>query len=313
MSIAPREDRLGLAVAILCASFFLFASMDTVAKVLVTSGLSPLQVALSRFLIHALAVLAFFLPQHGLTIFHSAAPRLQLLRALALVSATIFNFTAVLYLPLTVTISIFFASPLLICLLSVPILREKVGIRRLLGVLVGFLGVLVITEPWSAEFQWAMLLSLAAMTSASLYFIMTRKLAGVDNSPVSQVYGSLAPTLAVLPFGLAVWIRPEFWWQWLLLLLIGLIGFVGHLILTVAYRYAEASRVAPVVYTQILYATFYSWFIFAAVPTGTTIVGTAIIIASGIYIWTRERSLKPIATTTPPETQLPASTPPSQS
>ena len=291
MDVAPREDRLGLAVAILAVSFFLFATMDTIAKVLVTSGLPGIQVSFMRFFWHAAAALIFFLPRYGPSVLHSAAPRLQVIRALALMGSTIFNFIAVGYLPLTVTISIFFAAPLLMSLMAIPMLGEKVGIRRLTGIAVGFLGVLVITQPWSAEFHPAMLLSLAAMSCASFYFIMTRKLAGTDNNPVSQIYGSVIPALAVAPLGFGFWIGPEFWWQWVLLILIGLLGFIGHSILTVAYRYAEASRVAPVVYTQILYATFYSWLIFAAIPTASTAIGTAIIVASGIYIWARERAL----------------------
>ena len=291
MNVAPREDRIGLAIAILAVSFFLFASMDTIAKVLVTSGIPPLQVVFMRFLSHALVVLAFFLPQYGTTIFRSTAPKLQLLRTLGLLGSTVFNFIAVGYLPLTVTISIFFASPLLVCLMSIPMLGEKVGIRRLISVFVGFVGVLVITQAWSADFQWAMLLSLAAMVCASFYFVMTRVLAGTDNSPVSQVYASWLPMIAVAPFGFTVWIAPAFWWQWVLLVLIGVLGFVGHYILTIAYRYAQASRVAPVVYSQIIYATFFSWYIFGAAPTSTTAIGTAIIVASGIYIWLRERAV----------------------
>ena len=137
MNIAPREDRLGLAVSILAVSFFLFATMDTIAKVLVTSGLPGIQVSFMRFFSHAVAALAFFLPRFGPSVLKSAAPRLQLIRAMALLGSTIFNFIAVGYLPLTVTISIFFASPLLMSLLAIPMLGEKVGIRRLIGIAVG--------------------------------------------------------------------------------------------------------------------------------------------------------------------------------
>ncbi len=296
MTVAPREDRLGLAVAILAVTFFLFASMDTIAKVLVTSGLPGIQVSFMRFLSHASVALLFLLPRYGTVVLRSAAPRLQVIRALGLLGSTIFNFNAVGYLPLTVTISIFFAAPLLMSLLAIPMLGEKVGIRRMIGIMFGFVGVLVITQPWSSAFHPAMLLSLASMACASFYFVMTRMLAGIDNNPVSQIYASVIATLVVAPFGLAAWVAPQFAWQWLLLILIGVLGFVGHSMLTVAYRYAEASRVAPVVYTQILYATFWSWLVFAAIPTGATMMGTAIIVASGIYIWARERALNKQAT-----------------
>lgn len=300
MSVAPREDRLGLAVILMAASFLLFALLDTVAKVLVLAGLPVLQVVFLRFTGHAFCVLGLFGPREGAGVFRSNAPRLQLLRALGLAGATAFNFAALQYLPLTVTISIFFASPLMVCLLAIPLLGERVGPRRLAGVFAGFLGVLVITEAWSADFQWAMLLSVASMLSASLYFVLTRKLAGVDGNAVSQLYASALPAIALAPFALAGWQVPAAGWQWLLLALTGVLGFTGHVILTVAYRYAEASRVSPMVYSQIIWATLLGWTVFGQAPSGTTLIGTAIIVASGLYIWTRERAVARAASGPPP-------------
>lgn len=289
MAVQRREDRLGLALALLLFTFGLFSGMDTIAKWLVLQGYPALQVTFTRYAAHAVCVVLFFLPQAGRAALVARRPGLQIARSLALLGSTAFNFAALAFLPLTVTIAIFFASPLAVCLLSIPMLGEKVGIRRLAGVLIGFVGVLVITRPWSSSFHPAMLLSLGAMLCTSVYFVLTRRLAGTDETSVTQVYGSVLPALvmcAVAPF---VWTTPAGWLDWALLIAIGVMGAIGHAVLTVAYRYAEASRVAPVVYVQIVYITALSWMVFGALPDGATIAGTTIIVASGLFIWWRER------------------------
>jgi drug/metabolite transporter (DMT)-like permease len=285
----PREDRPRLAVALLLFVFGVFSCMDTIAKVLVGEGYSPLQVTFSRYFFHAVVVLALMLPRYGGAALKANHPGLQTLRSLALLVSTVLNFAAVKYLPLTVTIPILFASPLAVCLLSIPILKEQVGIRRLTGVAIGFAGVLVIAQPWSASFHWAMLLSLGSMLASSAYFVLTRLLAGRDDVPVTQVYASVIPALAMCCVAPFVWVTPTAGWHWVLLVGIGLLGGLSHGVLTMGYRYAEASRLAPLVYSQIIYVTLLSWLVFATLPTMNTIVGTAIIVASGLYIWLRER------------------------
>lgn len=285
----PREDRPGLALALLLVTFGMFSGVDTIAKVLVTEGFPPLQVAFMRYAAHAVLLLAFFAPR-GPSVFVARRPGLQVLRSLALLASTVLNFAALAFLPLTVTIAIMFSSPLAVCLLSIPVLHEKVGVRRLTGVGIGFLGVLVITQPWAADFHWAIFLSLGAMLSISVYFVLTRLLAGQDDAPVTQLYSSVIPAVAMIPVGWLVWQTPTEPMHWVLLIGIGLLGGIGHGILTLAYRYAEASRLAPVVYSQIVYVTGLSWLVFAAWPTANTMLGTAIIVASGIYIWLRERA-----------------------
>ncbi len=290
MSIArPREDRLALAVLIMMGAFFCFTLIDSAAKWLVLAGLPALQVAFIRYAGHFVASLIFIAPREGWSAFHSNAPLIQTLRALALVVGTIFNFFALTYLPLTITTAIFFAAPLLVCLMSIPVLGETVGLRRLIAVLVGFMGVLIITQPWSVDFHPAMFFSLGALCAASTYFVLTRKVAGIDNNPTGQIYTSGIPTLGLLPFVISGWVWPEGLIGWSLTIAIGFTAALGHSMLTVAHLYGEASKLAPVVYVQILYATAISWLIFAQPPDRWTILGTIVIVASGLYIWMRER------------------------
>lgn len=272
-------------------AMFCFAIMDTSAKLLVTAAVPALQVAFLRYFVHFIWALILYLPKNGVAVFKSNAPKMQTIRGLCLLAGTVFNFIALQYLPLTVTIAIFFASPFVVCLLSIPILGEKVGIKRFTAVLVGFMGVLIIVSPWDEQFDMHVLLSLCALMGASGYFVMTRKIAGVDKNAVSQTYTSGLAMMALAPFVITHWTWDLSPGGWVLALLLGSLGMLGHSVLTYAHRFAEASVLAPTVYSQIIYITILSWWIFDSTPSGNTVVGTIIIVASGIYIWWRETRL----------------------
>ena len=248
-----------------------------------------MQVVFSRYVGAFLTTLIFFIPRRGLGEFRSNRPWIQVLRALTLLGSTVFNFLALRYLPITLTIAMFFAMPIVVTLLSIPILGERVGLRRFLAVLTGFIGVLVIVQPWGAQFHWAVFLSIGALFSASTYFVLTRLLAGIDNNSTSQLWTNGLATLALAPIALqnAVW--PENTLNMLVFLFIGFLGGVSHILATLAFRFAQASVLAPVTYVQVIYATAAGYLVFNTLPTIWTAIGTAIIIASGVYIWQRER------------------------
>ncbi|MEO1312538.1 MAG: DMT family transporter [Pseudomonadota bacterium] len=288
----PREDRLTAAILILFGAFFCFTLIDSSAKWLVAAGLPALQVVFIRYAVHFCVALSVFVPSEGREIFRSNAPRIQIGRALMLLGGTTFNFFALSHLPLTITTAIFFASPVVVSLLAIPILGERIGLRRFLAILVGFAGVLIIVAPWGVAFHWSMVLALGALLCASMYFVLTRMIAGVDNNPTGQIYTSGLPTLALLPFVLHSWTWPATPLDWGVTLLIGLCGAIGHSLFTVSYRYAPASTLAPVVYVQVIYASAISWAVFSQPPDLKTILGTTLIIAAGLYIWLRERQLR---------------------
>ena len=289
VAASPREDRPTAAVLIMASAIFLFTLIDTSAKWLILAGLPAMQVVFSRYVGAFLTTLIFFIPRRGLGEFRSNRPWIQVLRALALLGSTVFNFLALRYLPITLTIAMFFAMPIVVTLLSIPILGERVGLRRFLAVLTGFIGVLVIVQPWGAQFHWAVFLSIGALFSASTYFVLTRLLAGIDNNSTSQLWTNGLATLALAPIALqnAVW--PENTLNMLVFLFIGFLGGVGHILATLAFRFAQASVLAPVTYVQVIYATAAGYLVFNTLPTIWTAIGTAIIIASGVYIWQRER------------------------
>jgi drug/metabolite transporter (DMT)-like permease len=168
-------------------------------------------------------------------------------------------------------------------------LGEKVGPHRIAAVLVGFAGVLVVMQPWGAAFHWAMMGPVVALVSSAFYYILTRKLAGVDSNATGQVWLSGLPTLALAPFGLAVWQWPDSPLVWAVMGMIGLFGALGHIFAVTAHRLADASVLAPVIYIQLVLAAGASLVVFGTWPTVWTLTGGCIIAGSGLYIWHRER------------------------
>jgi drug/metabolite transporter (DMT)-like permease len=282
-------SQLTVAYLLMLLAFLCFAGMDTTAKWLVGAAVPVFQVVWLRYFGHFLCTVAVYMPKHGIGIVKSNKPGLQFMRAMFLLCSTALNFSALKYLPLTTTIAIFFVAPLTVCLLSIPILGEKVGVKRLLAVGTGFVGVLVIVEPWGLRFDLHVFLSIGAMLCASGYFVMSRVIAGVDENSTVQFYVSGIATLLLAPFAFYVWQWPDSLHTWFLLTIIGTLGMIGHSVLTHAHQMAEASVLAPTVYSQIIYIAIFSWMVFGQPPDLPTIIGTAIIVSSGLFIWYRER------------------------
>ena len=300
LSSARPTDSLSLGLSLMLIAFFCFATMDTTAKWLVAvAALPALQVAFLRYVVHFAWVVMLYVPREGHAIAMSNRPYAQLFRGSLLLTSTALNFTAMRHLPLTITIAIFFAIPMVVCLLSIPFLGEKVGIRRFLAVVTGFLGVTIIVEPWGESFDYHIFYALGALMTAAGYFVMTRKIAGVDRNSVTQFYSAGLATVMLAPFALSVWQWPDGSLDWGLILILGSLGMLGHTIFTRAHHYAEASVLAPTVYSQIIYITFYSWVIFNSPPDANTIIGTTIIVLSGVYIWLRERKVQVEGTVIP--------------
>ena len=288
---APIEERRLLGIGLALAAYFLFVCLDSSAKWLGLVGIPALQVMFVRYAVHLGLAAAINLPSKGLGLLRTNNFWLEMARAAALVGSTLCNFTAVRHLPLTVTGAIAFTVPLIVTALSVVFLRERVGWRRWTAIAVGFVGVLIIVRPGSEVFHPATLLSLGGAVSYSSYAMLTRRLAGVDSAGTQQLYGAALPTLALAPFAIAAWVWPANAVDWTVLALIGVIGFSGHQFVTVASRFAPASTLAPFGYVQILFFTAASWFIFNQPPDTSLYIGAPIVMASGLYVWLRERAL----------------------
>ena len=182
------------------AAALIFSVLDTNAKWLVVNGYPPMEVVFVRYVTQLVVMLFWLVPRYGAGAFRTASLTLEVLRALALLGTTAFNFFAIRYLPLTITGSLLFAAPILVSVLSIPLLGERVGWRRWLAILAGFAGVLIIIQPGGTGFHPAIFLSIAMAISYALFNILNRKLAGTDPTDVQQLYVALIPTIGLLPF-----------------------------------------------------------------------------------------------------------------
>lgn len=294
-AIAHTEDRRSHGIAILLLAQLGLVFIDPSAKYLAAHAIPTGEIVFIRYLIHFVLTVAIFAPRLGGSLFVSRNPRLEVLRGIFLLSTTAFNFVALQFLPLTTSGSILFAAPLIVCALSIPLLGERLDWRQWLAIFIGFAGILIIIRPGSGGFNPAVLLSLCGATGAALYAIYTRKLAGIDSSATQQIYCTCVAMLLVCPFAFGGWVWPTSPDVWLAFFGVGVSGMVGHQLMTVAHRYAPASTLAPFTYLQIIHISVVSWLIFHQPPDIWVYLGAPIVIASGIYIWARERALhKPV-------------------
>lgn len=276
-------------IALMAAAIVIFALLDGLAK-FVMQTLPPPVAVFFRYFIALLLSMAIIERTGRPAVLVSRHPGWQVIRGLTLLASTYLNFAAITYLQLAQTAAISFTIPLWVCALSVPLLGEHVGFRRWAAVLIGFLGVLVIMRPGTMGFHWAMFLSLAAAFCGSIYNIATRKVGGRDRTETSLFYvGLVGALVAALPLPW-YWQMPE-GIQWPILLAMGLAGGFGHFLLIQAHRLAPASMLAPFVYTQIVWMILIGLILFHDVPEMWTIIGAAIVIASGLVVFARERAL----------------------
>jgi len=282
-----RRQRL-IGIGLMCGAVADFACLDAIGKYLGTR-MDVLQVVSVRYASAFLLTLLVSNPivQRGLL--QTARPRLQVGRAVLLLGSTFFNFMAFRYLQLDEALAILFSTPFMVAILAGPMLGEWVGWRRWIAIGVGLLGVLVVVRPGLGGLQWAALLSGASAVCYAFYSITTRMLARYDSSQTTLFYSNMlgmAITLPILPF---VWVPPDSILVGVLMVAMGAFGAFGHYLLIVAHRHAPASVLSPFMYTQLIWATAFGFFVFGNVPNQWTLTGAAIVIASGLYLLHRER------------------------
>lgn len=289
--VAPIESRANFAIALVLLSQLALLVLDISAKWLSVEGVPTTEIVFVRYGMHLLLLLVLFLPVTGPNMMVSNNWKLEILRGICLLFTTGLNFLAMRYLPLTVTSAIQFTSPLIICAMSGPLLGEQVGWRRWAAIGVGFIGILVIVRPGSEAFHPAALLSVGCAFFLALFSILTRKLAGVDTAQTQQFYAGAVPVILLAPVALTDWTWPSQPISWVAFFIMGAVGLGGHYLNSVAHRFAAPATLAPFSYLSLLYMAMASWLIFNQPPDQWFILGATIIIASGLYIWLRERAL----------------------
>lgn len=271
-------------------TMLLFVSLDSVAKALV-QHYPVLQVVWARYFFHAVLLIALLAPRLP-RIVRTRRLGLQFVRAMLLVMVSLMFFASLGYMKLVEASAIMFLSPILVTALSVPLLREKVGLRRWAGVAVGFIGALIIIRPGLGVMQWASLLVIGAAAANALYQISTRLLHNTDETMTTLFYTAMVGALvtsAIVPF---VWVMPDLT-GWALMALAGLIGGVGHFCLIRAFTLAPAPVVAPFSYSSLIWSTLFGFLFFTELPDLWTIVGALLIAGGGLYIFYREQRVKP--------------------
>ena len=280
-----------LPILLMIGAVFCFASMDATAKYLMKE-IGPAQTIWARYTVQALLVTVLILPKiniYGKTKY----PKLQFVRSVALMMATTLFFFAFSRLGLAEASAIFNISPVLITLGAFLFLREQIGPRRVIGILVSLLGALIIIRPGSGVFTIYAILPLGAAIFYSTYSLATR-FVGTDESPwtslfYSAIFGAICYSIYIV-----------FHWNpmsnnaLLLTIIIGLFGTAGHICLIRALTLGEASLVAPFIYTNLLFTTIWGFVLFGNFPDFWTIVGALIIVAAGIYVWARDRAVRQI-------------------
>jgi len=283
-----------------------FSSQDVAIKWL--SGDYPLhQIILARASVALMFTLGVLVPlEGGLRILRTKRLTMHLLRGLAVVIANMTFFTGLASLPLAEATAIFFVAPLFITVLSIPFLGEKVGLRRIMAVLVGLAGVAIMVRPGGDTFQWAAILPLAAALAYAMLQIMTRKLGMQEKAATMAFYIQLTFVVVCATIGLVAgdgkfagsdnpqleflfraWVWPN-QTDWLIMVAVGFSSGIGGYLISQGYRRSEAALVAPFEYVALPMAVFWSIMVFGDWPDAFSFAGIALILSAGLYTFYRE-------------------------
>jgi len=274
------------AIILNLSAWVMLPVMDGFAKYL-SSTLPILQITWSRYFFTVVFVLPIMLVFFRKNLTWTEQPKLQLIRGLLLFCANILFFYSISIISLAKALTLAFIAPLIVTLLSPILLGEKVGFRRWAAVIVGFIGSLIVIRPGFVEFNLASSAALGTGVMYGFYLIVTRKLHNSDNPLLTLLLtGSVGAILGsiIMP---TVWVQPTIN-EWYMMFAIGFFASLGHFFLILSLRYADASKLAPFGYFEIVPNIIIGYFFFNNFPNQWHFLGLFIIISSGIYIFRRE-------------------------
>ena len=264
--------------------------MDGFAKYL-SSDLPVLQITWARYFFtvaFTLPIMFFFFRKN---LVWTDKPKLQLIRGLILLTANVCFFYSISIISLAKALTLAFIAPLIVTAFSPIFLGEKVGFRSWSAVIIGFIGSMVVIRPGFVEINLASLAALGTGVMYGFYLIITRKLSSSDNPLLTLLLTGVVGAIIisfVMPF---VWIKPTLN-QWSMMAAIGIFACVGHLFIILSLKYADASKLAPFSYFEIVTNIIIGYYFFSDFPDKWTFLGLFIIILSGIYISRRENIVK---------------------
>jgi len=262
--------------------------MDTIAKYL-SSELSFFQITWARYFFTVLFTLPFMFFFFRKNLTWTTQPKLQIFRGLTLLFANILFFYSISIISMAKALTLAFVAPLITTALSPIFLGEKVGVRRWSAVIIGFVGSLIVIQPGFIEFNLASISALGTGFFYGIYLVVTRKLHSSDSPLLTLLLTGVVGFVVASFLVPVVWINPTFN-QWSLLALMGIFACLGHLFLILSLKYADASKLAPFGYFEIVTNIILGYYFFSDFPDFWMWIGLLIIISSGIYITLRERS-----------------------
>jgi drug/metabolite transporter (DMT)-like permease len=271
---------------LILASTVFLACSDALAKYL-SLTLPPIEIAWFRFLVF-FVILIPVMVRASPRVFRSTRPGLQVWRGVALVSSSVFFISGLRFLPIAEASATGFVAPLFVTALSIALLGEKVGFRRWAATMTGLIGVLIVVRPGSSAFHPAAILTIVSALGWASTLVITRMISGKDRAITTMAYSAitgLCLLTAMVPFA---WVAPS-WRDVFIAVGIGVASTTGQWIVVLAFRYADASVLAPFSYSQLVWVTILGIFIFGEVPDLWTVTGAAVIIGSGLYTAHRER------------------------
>jgi drug/metabolite transporter (DMT)-like permease len=274
----------GIALVLLATVFL--GTSDVTSKYL-SATLPSIEIAWIRFLVFLLIMAPAVLPGTRFYALPTRRAGLLVVRSTALLASAVFFISGLRFIPIAEASATSFVSPLFVTALSIFLLKESVGLRRWLATAVGLIGVLIVLRPGSSAFHPAALFSVVSAFAWAVTLVLTRMMSG-ERTPTMMAYAAIvgfAIMSALVPF---VWVTPS-WHDIFFGIVVGLASTIGQWIVVLAFRYANASVLAPFSYTQLLWVTFLGVLVFGEVPDVWTVSGAAIIVASGLYTAHRER------------------------
>jgi drug/metabolite transporter (DMT)-like permease len=282
-----RADRPLRGIALLVASTVFLGTSDATSKYL-SKTLPSVEIAWIRFLIFALIMIPAMMPRSPIFALRTQRPVLQIMRGAALLGSSVLFISGLRFLPIAEASATSFVSPLFVTALSIVFLGERVGPRRWLATAAGLVGVLIVLRPGTGAFHPAAFFPVVSAFAWASCLILTRLMSGQERAMVTMTYSSIigfAILCALVPF---VWVALT-WHDILFGTIIGVTSTAGQWIVVLAFRYADASVLAPFSYVQLLWVTLLGFVIFGEVPDAWTVTGAAFIVASGLYTAHRER------------------------
>ena len=274
------------AIILNISAWFMLPFMDAIAKYL-SSDLPFFQITWARYFFTVVLILPLIILFFRKQFKWSENPKLQFYRGLTLFLANICFFYSISIISMAKALSLAFVAPLITTVLSPFFLGENVGVRRWLAVIVGFIGILVIIRPGLIEFNLASFAAIATGCFYGVYLIITRKLHSTDSPLLTLLLTGVVGTIIASFIVPVVWVNPSVT-QWLWLLLMGLFACLGHILLIYSLKYADASKLAPFGYLEIIPNILLGYYLFNDFLDLWSFIGLFIIISSGLYVIRRE-------------------------